>query len=500
MKHFTLLCGCAALAVAASAATPAPRSARTMPRVGTVTAKKSARTSSVTATPGATRFCHAPAGVPRLSDWQPAHVQMYYYSQVENENEENPVYEWIADENITYTYNAAGLPLTARSVNAEGSINLTTSTYTEYGYKASELQQVAESGADELTNSSRIARTYDSRIHSLIVDNLQESWIDGAWSDASNTYRRNITRNADGNITLCEVAVLWDGIYDPTIRIAVTYGADGKAVKIVKNELTLVDIDADYNFIYDWVVTEQYDNIVWQDTDGQIATTEDFTVGTNRIKSCDLSLYDAYSDAMQNYKLEISYNADNEDYVATYTGVGDMEGYTNKEAYTVTDEYGSYKLDIVATFEYESGEMESMLESYAYKVDAWDNLLLEEDIIDYGDGDIEVNRMVGEVESDTVGRPAVYTQSMFVPAEDEEGDEDIEYMSAEEIAGTMEPMLKIEFSDYVDVTAGVADIAADNAAAPVELYDLRGVRVQGNPAPGLYIRRQGSAVTKVFVR
>jgi len=49
---------------------------------------------------------------------------------------------------------------------------------------------------------------------------------------------------------------------------------------------------------------------------------------------------------------------------------------------------------------------------------------------------------------------------------------------------------------------GVSDIVADgdNAAAPVEYYDLQGRRVSDTPAAGLYIRRQGTQTTKVLVR
>ena len=55
------------------------------------------------------------------------------------------------------------------------------------------------------------------------------------------------------------------------------------------------------------------------------------------------------------------------------------------------------------------------------------------------------------------------------------------------------------------VFSGVSDIAvddsdADNANAPVEYYDLQGRRLSDTPAAGLYIRRQGTRVTKVLVR
>lgn len=47
-------------------------------------------------------------------------------------------------------------------------------------------------------------------------------------------------------------------------------------------------------------------------------------------------------------------------------------------------------------------------------------------------------------------------------------------------------------------SSGIESIDADNDA-PVEYYDLRGIRVSGD-APGLYIRRQGNKTTKVLVK
>lgn len=46
---------------------------------------------------------------------------------------------------------------------------------------------------------------------------------------------------------------------------------------------------------------------------------------------------------------------------------------------------------------------------------------------------------------------------------------------------------------------GVENIATDEAQAPVEWFNLQGVKVE-NPGAGLYIRRQGSKVSKVVVK
>ena len=47
--------------------------------------------------------------------------------------------------------------------------------------------------------------------------------------------------------------------------------------------------------------------------------------------------------------------------------------------------------------------------------------------------------------------------------------------------------------------AGVEDIEAVDANAPVEYFNLQGQRV-AEPAAGLYIKRQGKTVSKVVIR
>lgn len=53
--------------------------------------------------------------------------------------------------------------------------------------------------------------------------------------------------------------------------------------------------------------------------------------------------------------------------------------------------------------------------------------------------------------------------------------------------------------NYEPTSTGVNDIIADDANAPVEYYNLQGVRV-ANPESGLYIRVQGKKATKVLVK
>ncbi|MEE0980007.1 MAG: hypothetical protein UH625_11460, partial [Muribaculaceae bacterium] len=47
--------------------------------------------------------------------------------------------------------------------------------------------------------------------------------------------------------------------------------------------------------------------------------------------------------------------------------------------------------------------------------------------------------------------------------------------------------------------SGVEDVIDSDNNAPVEFFNLQGVRVE-NPENGLYIRRQGNKVSKVIIR
>lgn len=61
---------------------------------------------------------------------------------------------------------------------------------------------------------------------------------------------------------------------------------------------------------------------------------------------------------------------------------------------------------------------------------------------------------------------------------------------------------RIAQEGWIDTIGGIDDVAVDeDNNAPVEYYDLRGIRVNpDDAAAGLYIRRQGSTVSKVIIK
>ena len=61
--------------------------------------------------------------------------------------------------------------------------------------------------------------------------------------------------------------------------------------------------------------------------------------------------------------------------------------------------------------------------------------------------------------------------------------------------------IPVKFNGQFDAIAGITDIPVDNGNAPVEYYNINGMRVNGgNLTPGIYIRRQGTNVQKILVK
>ena len=83
---------------------------------------------------------------------------------------------------------------------------------------------------------------------------------------------------------------------------------------------------------------------------------------------------------------------------------------------------------------------------------------------------------------------------------------DVDLTGTIDAAGNADMNIDVKWGDIpIKVTfvgkkvTGICDITVD-ADAPAEYYNLNGVRVSGELAPGLYIRRQGNSVSKVVVK
>lgn len=372
--------------------------------------------------------------------------------------------DWMPEDTYTYVYDANGNVLTENAVDAEDFRSRTVNEYDSNGMLKFKMTTVSEDGS-AFVNDSKSSFEYDPILTKVITD--REEWLweetEGEWQQTGNNYKRIITRDEYGNITSSVIAVFYLDIYDPTQKVEVTYGEDGKATEISEQLL-----DFDYSTLeYYWEQGVKITDIVWERTDGQIYNVDDLFIGNNRIGSAH---YVDPDDLDMNVTVE--YAEDSEAYTAMMTMTMDGMSVTAISKFTPLENDGyigegtTYYMDEV---------MFSSREEVRY--DDWGlaTLALEsetEEGVTYGESTI------GDVEYDEEGRPAVYTVS-HTYFEDEY--EETEYV------------IRAEYSDYVDVTAGSGVSSVINTEEAGKYYDLNGVRISA-PEKGRIVVKDGKAV------
>lgn len=380
--------------------------------------------------------------------------------------------EWVLSESDDIVYTKDGLEAIRLIFDVEDEHwTRTSNSYDDNGMATYKLIESSDDG-ETFTDYTKTEIEYDSRITDYITSNKAWLWISG-WQQIGNNYIRTITRDSAGNITGVETAVLFQGVFDPTIRVSIEYGDDGKATSITQSDLVY-----DYNTdSYSWEVSKVMSDIVWDRTDGQITDTENLTSGNNRILSAHLV------NSTDDVDITAEYTADG--YVLTRTGL--IQGM--EATATVTYSYSGNKEHLQEKFEMdEDGEIYTEIYDDIAEYDSFGYITLITNTSTF-DGETYLdNLMEGTLTYDeTYGYPLTYTTKL---ADFDEDDEIV-----------MVPEMHIVFSDYVDVANAAVDaVIADSDAKPV-YYNLHGMRVDaGNLTPGIYVVRQGDRTFKQIVR
>lgn len=380
--------------------------------------------------------------------------------------------KWQLDDKYTMKYDNAGRVTEELSENF-GTYYRTTYSYDDRGMETMEMVEMSEDGVT-FEYSSKKEREYDPIIPSLIVKNRDYQWIDGKWEMTGNNYNRTVTRNSDGNVTNVEIAVLFQGEFDPTIRIEVAYGDDGKATSIKESLLTYDGKS------YSWVPGISITGITWEETDGQIVEAEVYASGANRMKSLDMT------EEEDTFHAEITYDGNN--YTTTVTGTAEGADMQGVSTYEQLDEYGGFRQISDAYYTYEGEGTYHEVETYTLRYDSYGNMLESKDVVSY-DGEEEIfEDLEGTVEYDpTYGYPLSYIMS--------EGF--LDYDTGEYVK---EYVWKIEYADYLDVAANVGEINSTGATGDTEYFTLQGIRVEKPASGNIYIRKEGNKTSKIMVR
>lgn len=392
--------------------------------------------------------------------YKPSHVVGYEYSDG----------EWVLSATADMTYDKNGNML-SHVQHEDDSYSKVVFTYNSDNMMTYAVSSESTDG-ETYEDYAKSSYTYDSKVKDCVTEALNYLLEDSEWSliDGYDTYKREITRDANGNVTCVKLSTYESGAFVLEEQIDVTYGQDGKASTI---KFMGLDEDDDENTTISETATVT--NIAWVATDGQLISTDmyDYFKGANRVKSGDIT----YS-GVKLGSLNVVYDAKG-GYESTATI--NMNGQAKSVSkLTYTDDNGSYTYEELS---YEGADNELMdSEKYVYEYDSHGNQTLIESIVS------------GEK---TYGYKTNYTydSTNSYPVE--------AVISNYSIAtGEYELNYKEVNSDIHDVTP-VELVPADEADAPQTVYTTSGVRVGEslNRLPkGLYFVKKGAKTTKVLRR
>lgn len=411
--------------------------------------------------------------------------------------------DWTLSNTVSSEYDEKGQPLKVTTEGPEDHLDVVIYTWNENGLMTSNIEQLGTVGKEELENTSMLKLEYDEKVPDFIISSQQYSWENENWVPY-NSYKQDITRDASGNVTLMEKTRIYNGAPDPTssYRIVVEYGDDGKASKIVTSNVRL-DYDTEE---YYWKTGDVYEDIVWENTDGQILGVgiDDLYLGPNRIKSATATIDGkirkinvTYSG--ENYVMNYSENVDpNTVYLPYYPTEGEEEEVKKPNRIAVTRTYKILDFSATPNNHGENGEeiiiktdylnddelivSEELKDTFIH--DGYGVLIEDSSIHSVGDYSEVYFKLLGEVEYDA---KEGYPLSLIMTHYDFD-------------TGEMYPMHKREYSDYIDaskISSGVQNVGI-SSEGEVKYYNLQGHRVL-NPAKGIYIRVQDGKSRKIML-
>lgn len=414
---------------------------------------------------------------------------------------------WEPESEHTFTYNNQGL-IEKQVTKAlyEDNVQVSTLEYDANGKVTLELVKAGEN-INELENSSKTIKAYDSRIPNLVIASELYSWEQSDWTLNARSYIREVTRDDAGNVTKVVYKTMYNGFYEAVQRVEITYGNDGKASTITEYQLSY---DNDYNEI--WEEGFSLKECQWECTDGQLFSLDYVFEGNNKIKSCI-----QYSEGELVGNMAVTYNSANEDFTATTTIL--EEGTTSTATQVWNDlPNGGFQSTVTYTMEEDGATIELMKEIEREDYDIFGNVIFA-CVVDYYDGEVEIydwQKADSEINAD--GCPTTVILRNFIQDtgdDDDWGDwgdwESVAAASRKTPAedfdtetppaeGEWEDYLKMDHSDFQQLSiSSVGNISVPNTDAPVEYFTLDGRRV-AQPKSGIYIRRQGSSVTKTAIQ
>ena len=395
-------------------------------------------------------------------------------------NDDTGEYEKSAEYTFTYAPNGE----VATQLTDDG----TTIIKSEYTYDDNFnvtrlLNSESKDGGATYTPTEKRDQTFDPIVEDLVIEKNRYEWDGSDWAATGDAYKRTITRDADDNVTSVVIAVPYNGQFEDTKRVTNTFDPAMKLCDTYKfEELGYNDDGTDLV----WSVTNALKDIKWYETNGQLVSDYSEWMNYDNAISSATFIYDDEGTEVTGGYITVDYDPN-----GSYKEVVDYSvAFPGKEVTTVT--YDDDKGEAVYEHKYYEGSEEGgeltendvlEHEKTVYLYDENDNLISEANYM--------LNDEGTELEQ-TDGTRYDYTYDPETGAEKELVVSTYDYETGEYI-----PLMKVVTDAYTDITAGINGVSNDAKNAPIEVYNLQGIRTNTTSGKGVYIIRQGNVVKKV---
>lgn len=348
--------------------------------------------------------------------------------------------EWLPESTYDFQYNPAGFLTQEKLTDMDGFVSVTDYTL-DANNQATEKVSYDMEGEEKLYTEKKVSK-YDTKVIDFTTEVMSYTWQDTDWAESYDSFKRPVTRNADGNVTNFTVLspdMSDGGTFKEIEKTDITYNETTKQADTFKFSSLQYD-GTSLAWSLEWDIRD----IEWENTDGQIVNTwEELILGNNRIKKVAV-YYDGNLDGYTIAKYPVS---GKQDFQVDETD-NDGNVYV-KHNLTTTDDYGSYREEYLYYF-YDDDLTTLDASEYAIvKFNEKGDLLSAEQFMEEAG---ETIQMAGERYTYTYdATTGLATETL------------IEMYNSDETVLAYEPFLKIIRSNFIDA-AGVGEITGTAAA------------------------------------
>lgn len=391
---------------------------------------------------------------------------------------------WELEGEYSYTYNN-GKIATQMQKNGDD-VTLTSTSYSDDGLTKTVIESVSDDGGKSFVNGSKAVFIYDPIVNDLVVSKKRYEWNSetGDWEEISDSFRRDITRDADGNITSLTILVPYMGNYDATERYTNTVDAETKKIDSYKYER--LTYDDNYQMV--WETAEYLTDIKWAKTNGQLVSQYDeWMLWGNELSSANLA-YEENGETKSFGSINIDYSGDG-GYYEKFKYTDELERTETKK--NMLDRNGSFSIE-----EKNFADIDGDGVLTDTDLDGWTR-----EVVTYDDHKNLVEDEFYELDEDgtslvkTMGEKTDYTYD----AEHGNAVKETVTSSYDMDAQEYVPYSKVVVTSFTDTTTGVNAVEnADRTSAVV--YNLQGMRLDASEANGngIVIVKKGGKTFKMI--